>query len=59
MLKHFCGLHVKSLIDLKIFGATFGIGGEIAPIAPPLATRLLRTNLLELEHHAGFEKLTR
>jgi len=28
------------LINLKIFGATFGIGGAIDPIAPPLATRL-------------------
>jgi len=40
-LKNFFGLHIKSLIDLNIFGATFGIGGEaIAPI-PPLATRLV------------------
>jgi len=28
------------LINLKIASATFGIGGAIAPIAPPLATRL-------------------
>ena len=34
-LKYFFGLHIKSLIDLKIFCETFEIGGEIAPIAPP------------------------
>jgi len=35
-LKYFLGLHIKSLITLKIFGATFGIGGgAIASIAPP------------------------
>jgi len=38
---HFLGLHIKSLISLKIVSATFGIGlGGIALIAPPLATRL-------------------
>jgi len=41
-LKYFFGSDIKSLIDLKIFGATFGIGGgAIAPIASPLATRLV------------------
>ena len=29
--KYFFGLHIKSLIDLKMFGATLGIGGAIAP----------------------------
>jgi len=28
-------ISIKSLITLKLFGATFGIGGAIAPIAPP------------------------
>jgi len=37
-LKYFFSLDIKSLIDLKMFGATFGIGGEIAPL---LATRLI------------------
>jgi len=36
MLKNFFGLHIKSLIDLKMFGAYFGIGGAIAPLPPPL-----------------------
>jgi len=26
---------MKSLINLKNFGSTFGLGGEISPIAPP------------------------
>jgi len=39
-LKYFFGLRIKSLIALKPFGATFGIGGAMAPIVPPLATRL-------------------
>jgi len=34
---HFFGLHIKSLINLKIASATFGIGGGQLP---PLATRL-------------------
>ena len=40
-LKYFFDLHIKSLITLKIFGATFGIegGGQLPPL-PPLATRL-------------------
>jgi len=37
------GLHTKSFINLKIFGATFWIGGTIVPIAP-LATRLAAGN---------------
>jgi len=32
---------MKSLIILKIVGATLGIGGAIAPITHPLATCLL------------------
>jgi len=31
----FFGLDVKRLITLKIVSAALGIGGEIAPIAPP------------------------
>jgi len=35
-VKYFFGLHIKYFISLKIFGATFGIGGGIAaPIATP------------------------
>jgi len=34
------GLHIKNVINLNIFGATFGIGGAIAPIALPLGARL-------------------
>jgi len=34
-LDTFFGLHIKSLINLNIFRTAFGIGGEIAPIAPP------------------------
>jgi len=30
-MKYFFGLPIKSFIDLKIFGATLGIGGAIAP----------------------------
>ena len=38
-LKYFFGLDIKIFIDLKIFGATFGIGG-LLPTSPPVATRL-------------------
>jgi len=34
-LKDFSGLYIKSFNNLKIFRATFGIGGAIATIAPP------------------------
>jgi len=34
-LKNFFGLHIKSLIDLNIFGATFGIGGGQLSHCPP------------------------
>jgi len=30
-LEYFFGLHIKGLIDLKIFVATFGIGGAVDP----------------------------
>ena len=33
-LTHFFGLHIKSLIHLKIVSATFGIGGELLPSSP-------------------------
>jgi len=36
---------MKSLINLNSFGATFGIEGEIVPIAPPLSTHLLLQTL--------------
>ena len=40
-LKYFCGIHIKSLTALKIFGGTIGIGGgQLPPLPPPLATRL-------------------
>ena len=32
----FLGLHIKTLIILKCFAATFGIRGAIAPTAPPI-----------------------
>jgi len=32
--------YTKSLINLKNFGSTFGLGGQLPPL-PPLATRLL------------------
>jgi len=38
-VKYFFGLHIKRCTNLKIFGATFGIGGELPPL-PSLATRL-------------------
>ena len=34
-LKYFFGLRIKTLITLKIFGATFGIGGGALPPLPP------------------------
>ena len=34
-LKYFFGLHIKSLIALKIFGATFGIEGGSCLHCPP------------------------
>jgi len=34
VLKYFFGLHIKSLINLKIVSAAFGIEGAIARIAP-------------------------
>jgi len=34
-LKCFFALHIESFYNLKIFGATFGVWGGIAPIAPP------------------------
>jgi len=35
-VKYFFGSHIKRFINLKIFGATFGIGGgAIASIASP------------------------
>ena len=35
-LKYFFGLHIKGLIDLKIFGAAFGIeGGNCPHCSPP------------------------
>jgi len=35
-VKYFLGLHIKSLIILKLFGATFGIGGgKLDPLPPP------------------------
>jgi len=40
-LTYLFGLHIKSLINLQIVSATFGIGA-IAPFVPPLATRLAR-----------------
>jgi len=41
-LKYLFGLHIKSLItgNLKNFGSTFGLGGQLPPLPPPLATRL-------------------
>jgi len=40
-LKYLFGLHIKSLIDLKIFGATFGIGGgKLSPLPPGYAPDL-------------------
>jgi len=47
-LTHFFGLHIGRLINLKIVSATFGIGGAIAPIAPPLATDQNTCYLLQL-----------
>jgi len=32
---HLFGLHIKSLINLKIDNATFGIGGQLLPLPPP------------------------
>jgi len=32
---HFFGLDIKSLLNIKIVTATFGIGGAIGLIAPP------------------------
>jgi len=43
-VKYFFGLHIKRFINLKIFGATFGIGGGKLPPLPTLATRLLERN---------------
>jgi len=38
----FLGLHIKSLINLKNFGATFAIGGQLRPFLP-LATCMIET----------------
>jgi len=42
-VKYFFGSHIKRFINLKIFGATFGIGGGQLPPLPPLAMRLNAT----------------
>jgi len=34
-LKYFFGLHIKSLIAPKIFGAALGIGGQLPLLPPP------------------------
>jgi len=44
------GLHIKNVINLNIFGATFGIGGAIAPIALPLGTRLAEQPTLQYDN---------
>jgi len=56
-LKYFFGLDIKSLIDLKIFGATFGIGVGNCPHCPPKATCLHTTYMQWIAYVASCQIL--
>jgi len=55
-LKYFFGFHIKSLIDLKTFGATFEIGG-IVPIDPLRLRAWARFTFLRSQHQTPYSNL--